>query len=77
MTIDAIRNHICHHVGYDVVVIYNEGRNKVHRYHGKVTEVYHSVFIVMDNNNKKSFSYYDVLTKTAKISFNCKNNVKL
>ena len=38
-------------------------------YHGKVVEVYHNIFIVLDDGGKRSFSYHDVLTETAKISF--------
>ena len=77
MTIEAIRDSIHHHIGNEIIVTYNEGRNKVSHCSGKVGEVYHSIFIVMDKEHKKSFSYYDVLTQTAKISFKRKKNVKL
>ena len=69
MTIDAIRDNIHHNMGNRVEVIHNEGRNKITRYKGRVVEVYRNIFIVMDNNSKRSFSYYDVLTNTVKISF--------
>ncbi len=77
MTIDGIREHIRRNIGNDIMVTYNEGRNKVSFYYGKVVEVYPNVFIILDNDNKRSFSYYDILTKTAKISFRCKKNVNL
>ena len=76
MTIEAIRDNIHQHVGNEVVVTYNEGRNKVSHCRGKVVEVYHNIFIVMDKEHKMSFSYYDVLTRTAKITFKRKKNVK-
>ena len=70
MTIDVIRNNIHHNVGNKVKVIYNEGRNRVSCYEGRVVEVYRNIFIIMDHDSKRSFSYYDVLTDTVKISFN-------
>ncbi len=69
MTIDAIRDDISRKVGKNVEVIHNEGRNKIYKYNGKIIEVYPNIFIVLDNNSKRSFSYYDVLTETIKISF--------
>ena len=69
MTINAIRDDISRKVGKNVEVIYNEGRNKIYKYNGKIIEVYPNIFIVLDNNSKRSFSYYDVLTETIKISF--------
>ena len=69
MTIEAIRENINHNVGNSVKVVHNEGRNKVSHYEGRVVEVYRNVFIILDGVGKKSFSYYDVLTETVKISF--------
>ncbi len=69
MKIDTIRNDIFKELGNDVCIIHNEGRNKVYRYRGKIVEVYPNIFIVLENNNKRSFSYYDILTNTIKISF--------
>ncbi len=69
MTIEAIRDSIHDNVGNQIEVIHNEGRNKISHYKGKVVEVYRNIFIVMDHDSKRSFSYYDVLTNTVKISF--------
>ena len=69
MTIEAIRDHIYDHMGNDIEIIHNEGRNRIIRYVGKVTEAYQNIFIVLDHDSKRSFSYYDVLTNTVKISF--------
>ena len=71
MTIEKIKNDINKNLGNNIKVIHNEGRNKIYEYNGKVIEVYNNIFIVLDNNNesKRSFSYYDVLTDTVKISF--------
>lgn len=72
MTIDAIREKIVRNVGNSIKVVHNEGRNKIYEYSGKIVEVYPNIFIVKVHDNKKSFSYYDILTNTVKIFFKCK-----
>ena len=70
MTIEAIKKNIHNNVGNNIKVVHNEGRNKIYEYNGKVIEVYPNIFIVKVKDSKRSFSYYDVLTDTVKISFN-------
>ena len=72
MTIDTIRKNIYRNKGNSIKVLHNEGRNKIYEYSGKIVEVYPNIFIVKVSDIKKSFSYYDVLTNTVKISFKCK-----
>lgn len=74
MTIDIIKKNIYDNKGNNVKVVHNEGRNKIYEYRGKLVEVYPNVFIVKIDDYKRSFSYYDILTDTVKISFNCKQN---
>ena len=69
MTIDKIREDINNNMGNVAVITHNEGRNKIYEYEGKVVEVYRNIFVIMDKHSKRSFSYYDVLTDTTKISF--------
>ena len=71
MTIEKIKRDINDNLGNDVKIVHNEGRNKIYEYSGKVIEVYNNIFIILDSNNdsKRSFSYYDVLTETVKVSF--------
>lgn len=70
MTIDRIKNKIDNRVGDSVKVIYNGSRNRREEYSGVITETYNYIFIVeMDGNEKKSFSYSDVLTNTIEIFF--------
>ena len=69
MTIDKIRNNIHSNVGNIAVVTHNEGRNKILEYEGRVVEVYRNIFVIKDKDSKRSFSYYDILTDTTKISF--------
>ena len=69
MTIDKIRKKIHNNMGNVAVITHNEGRNKVYEYEGKLIEVYQNIFVILDKNSKRSFSYYDVLTDTTKVSF--------
>ena len=62
MTIDRIKNKFDNRVGDSVKVIYNGSRNRKEEYSGVITETYNYIFIVeLDCNEKKSFSYSDVL----------------
>lgn len=71
MSIDIIKDKINNNLGNEILIKHNEGRNKIFEYKGKIIEVYNNVFIIMEEKNfsKLCFSYYDVLTKTVKISF--------
>lgn len=70
MTIDIIKNKIDNRIGDNVKVIYNGSRNRKEEYSGVISETYNYIFIVkMDGNEKKSFSYSDVLTNTIEVFF--------
>ena len=74
MNINTIRGNIKNNLGNIIKITYNEGRNKIFIYRGKIKEVYKNVFIIYDNkcDCKRCFSYYDVLTNTVRISLNDK-----
>lgn len=72
MTIDSVRKDLENHIGKEVTIKYNKGRNKVEKYHVVIKELYNYVFLVELNNNfneVKSFSYTDIITKTIKIDY--------
>ena len=70
MTIDKIKYNIDNRIGDNVKVIYNGSRNRKEEYSGVIAETYNYIFIVkMEGNEKKSFSYSDVLTNTIEIFF--------
>lgn len=72
MTIDSVRKDLENHIGKEVTLKYNKGRNKVEKYHVVIKELYNYVFLVELNNNfneVKSFSYTDIITKTIKIDY--------
>lgn len=59
------------HLGKDVVIKYNLGRNKYEKYRVKIKELYSNIFLVelKDDKQIKSFSYNDVITKIIKIDY--------
>ena len=70
MTIEKIKKDLNNHVGSKVRIKYNLGRNKYEEYDVVIKELYNHVFVVKLNNNEiKSFSYSDVITKTIKINY--------
>ena len=70
MTIEKIKNHIDSNLGGNVKVIYNGSRNKREEYRGVITETYNFIFIIKTKKEeKKSFSYRDVLTNTVELFF--------
>ena len=69
MTIEKIRANIYDNMGNVAKIIHNEGRNKILEYEGEVIEVYRNIFVILDKDSKRSFSYHDVLTDTTKVSF--------
>lgn len=70
MNIGIIKNKIDKKLGDNVKVVYNGSRNRREEYSGVITEIYNYIFVVeIDGNEKKSFSYSDVLTNTIEIFF--------
>ncbi len=67
--IGEIRGKLDKHIGKEVFIKYNLGRNKYERYNVIIKELYDNVFIVELNDNLKSFSYADILTNTIKIKY--------
>ncbi len=65
-----IKKILSHYLNKPVKIKYNLGRNKYEIYEVIIKNLYNSIFIVeeIDNKNiKKSFSYADIITKTIKI----------
>lgn len=55
------------HIGDELVIKYNLGRNKYETYRVRLKKLYNHVFIVEDNNLIRCFSYSDVIMKNIKI----------
>ena len=70
MNITFIKNKLDSRIGDSVKIIYNGSRNRREEYSGIISETYNYIFVVkVDNKEKKSFSYSDVLTNTIEIFF--------
>ncbi len=70
MTIEKIKNDIDSNLGETVKVIYNGSRNKKEEYFGVITETYNCIFVIKTAlEEKKSFSYRDILTNTLEVFF--------
>jgi len=70
MTVSQIKLELCNHVGNQVTIKYNMGRNKYEKYKVKIKELYDHIFLVEGKDSQiKSFTYTDVITKTIKIDY--------
>ncbi|GKQ42320.1 DUF1021 domain-containing protein [Companilactobacillus sp. RD055328] len=69
-----IKERLDNHIGENLTVVAQAGRKKVTRRKGKLSETFHSVFVVeldQDENSfeRVSYSYADLLTKSIDITF--------
>jgi len=64
MTIEQIKANLQENKGRKVNIIFDIGRNKTEEFEAIISELYPAVFVVLKDNEKKSFSYADVLTNT-------------
>lgn len=75
--IDEIKENLEKHLGEKVEITFNGSRNKVEKFEAIILELYPFVFVVEITNNqeKKSFSYSDILMHTIEICFKWNNFV--
>lgn len=73
VTIKKVKEELTKHLGDEVTIKYNLGRNKYEKYNVKLKKLYDYVFTVELEKKKskeiKSFSYSDVITKIIKIDY--------
>lgn len=69
MTISSVKKEMLEHLGEEVSIKYNLGRNKYEEYEAKIKELYDYVFLVDTDLGVKSFSYIDVITKVIRIDY--------
>ena len=70
--IEKIKDNMEEHIGEEVKIIFNGGRNRIEEYNAVITQMYNFVFVVKrknDINELKSFTYSDVLTQTVEIHY--------
>lgn len=73
-SLETIKSNLDQHLGENLTVVAQAGRKKVIRRRGKLSETFHSVFVVDLDQNENSFervsySYADLLTKSIDITF--------
>ena len=73
---ETIKNFLLPHIGKNVIIKYNLGRNKYETFKAQIISVYNCLFLVkLSNNTVKSFSFSDIIIKKIKIYeenvFNC------
>lgn len=71
MNIKFVRQELEKHVGKEVTIKYNLGRNKFEEYDAKIKEIYDYIFTleVNDTLELKSFMYSDIIMKIIKIEY--------
>ena len=69
MTISSVKKELLDHIGDQVSIKYNLGRNKFEEYEAKIKELYDYVFLVDTDLGVKSFTYIDVITKMIRIDY--------
>ena len=71
MTRAQVKKQLHEYIGESVVIRYNLGRNKYEQYKVKIKELYNNIFLVQTDidNQIKTFSYNDIITKTIRIKF--------
>lgn len=71
MTVTEIKQNLNDHLGEKVHIKYHLGRNKIEEYEVLIKDLYTHIFLVelLENQEIKSFSYTDVITKTIRISY--------
>ena len=70
MTIKKIKEELINHIGKNATIKCDLGRNKFEEYDVVIKNIYNHVFIVkLKNDELKSISYTDVITKTIKINY--------
>ena len=67
MNPNLVKEKLHSHIGKEVVIKYNLGRNKYEKYNVTIKKLYRNIFLVeVNDQNKeiKSFTYSDIITKT-------------
>lgn len=69
MRIEEVKKEMEKHLGKQATIKYNLGRNKYEEFYVKIKELYDYIFLVESEDERKSFSYSDVIMKTIHIIY--------
>ena len=67
MSKTTIVRNLMRHIGDELVIKYNLGRNKYEIYRVRLKKLYNHVFIVEDRELIRCFSYSDIIMKNIKV----------
>lgn len=70
--IEKIKENMEGHIGEEVKIVFNSGRNRIEEFNAIIMQVYNFVFVVQlknEVNEVKSFTYSDILTQTIEIHY--------
>lgn len=70
--IEKIKEKMEEHIGEEVKIVFNSGRNRIEEFNAVIMQVYNFIFVVQlknDVNEVKSFTYSDILTQTIEIYY--------
>lgn len=63
MNINNVKEELKNKIGVQVKITVYGLRNKINSYEGKIFKIYPNIFTILYNNEEKSFSYRDIITK--------------
>lgn len=72
LVIEKIKENMEGHIGEEVKIVFNGGRNRIEEYSAIITQMYNFIFVVKlknEVNEVKSFTYSDILTQTIEIYY--------
>ena len=69
MNIDLIKQEIMNNIGKKVLITVHGMRNRTDYYEGKIYKSYPNIFTIIANNDEKSFTYRDIITKDITIKY--------
>ena len=70
MNIEIVKKELNKHIGKNVLIKHNLGRNKYESYNAIIKKLYNNIFVVENDECQiRSFTYTDIITKIIKIEF--------
>ena len=69
MNVNIVRSEIEKSIGKKVKITVYGMRNRIDRYEGTIYKTYPNIFTVRIENDEKSFSYRDIITKDISIRY--------
>ena len=69
MNIEIIKNELKQKIGCSVMITVHGMRNRIDHYEGILYQTYPNIFTIKYQNEEKSFTYRDIVTKDITIKY--------